>query len=405
MILLLTIAAEIAVEEAKRQAALDELNILDTPAESEYDDITRLAAEICQTPISLISLIDNSRQWFKSKHGLDASETPREHAFCAHAIKTPREVFVVPDSREDIRFAKNPLVTGAPNVVFYAGVPLVSEHGNAYGTLCIIDNKPKKLTDNQIELLKALANQVVKLFELRKANAKLILSQQELQRKNAELEKFAYTVSHDIKTPVSNLHTIAGIMKEDYSAQLDEEGQRFIDYLINSSAKVKNLVDGILKYYTTDELANLKLEPINVVPFLKQTAEFVNFNDKVTFNYPTNTAEIEVNKVALEQIIINLTNNAIKYNDKETIEISYSFSQDATHYFFTVKDNGMGIEAAKLPNIFGLFTTLNTPDRYGKKGTGIGLSTVKKLVECLGGDITVESTPGTGTEFTFSIKK
>src|SRR5687768_8051418 len=112
--------------ENARLEALAEYNILDSLPEKDYDDITRLASEICQTPISLVSLIDAKRQWFKSSHGMEASETSREFAFCGHAILHPEEIFIVPDSREDKRFAENPFVTGDPNVIFYAGVPLVN---------------------------------------------------------------------------------------------------------------------------------------------------------------------------------------------------------------------------------------------------------------------------------------
>lgn len=153
--------------EASRLRALYDFDVLDTIAEQAYDDLTRLASAICKTPISLISLIDSNRQWFKSKVGLNATDTPREHAICSHAIQTPHELFIVNDARADARFADFPAVTGEPNVRFYAGAPLVTSGGHAIGTVCVIDTVPRTLDAEARECLRALARQVVLLLEQR----------------------------------------------------------------------------------------------------------------------------------------------------------------------------------------------------------------------------------------------
>ncbi|MEQ8324971.1 MAG: SpoIIE family protein phosphatase [Vicingaceae bacterium] len=159
--------------EKKRQEALEEYSILDTLPEAEYDDITYLASYICEVPISLVSLIDDKRQWFKSHHGLDAEFTPKEMAFCAHAINDQDNMLLVSDSRKDKRFHDNPLVTGDPHVIFYAGIPLVTGAGYPLGTLCVIDNKPNKLNKTQIKALKSLSNQLMSLLEARKVSFQL----------------------------------------------------------------------------------------------------------------------------------------------------------------------------------------------------------------------------------------
>jgi GAF domain-containing protein len=151
----------------KRMAALWEYKIMDTPPEQAFDDLTQLTSFICGTPIALVTLLDLQRQWFKSSFGLSVSETPLEHAFCAHAIKQER-VFLVPDATRDDRFSSNPLVTGEPNIRFYAGAPLITPDGVAVGTLCAIDRVPRQLSQEQQDALAALARQVIWALELRK---------------------------------------------------------------------------------------------------------------------------------------------------------------------------------------------------------------------------------------------
>jgi hypothetical protein len=176
------ITPTIPSNEQERLQALYEFEILDTLPEKDFDHLTTIASQICSTPISLITLIDASRQWFKSTHGISVTETDREYSFCAHAINTPQRIMVVPDTRLDERFADNPFVTDEPKVIFYAGVPLVTEKGYALGTLCILDNKPRTVSEEQYDALRALASQVVRLLELRKKNRELSETKEALEK-------------------------------------------------------------------------------------------------------------------------------------------------------------------------------------------------------------------------------
>ncbi len=154
--------------EEARLASLQRLRVMDTVEEKVLDNLTELAATICQTPISLISLVDEKRQWFKSHHGLSTRETPRRDAFCAHAI-IANELFVVPDTLQDSRFVDNPLVTGAPDIRFYAGAPIMVDDGLNVGTLCVIDRKPRQLDEHQRRSLEILRDAVAAHLELRRA--------------------------------------------------------------------------------------------------------------------------------------------------------------------------------------------------------------------------------------------
>jgi PAS domain S-box-containing protein len=163
--------------EQQRLAALRSYHIMDTVSETDFDELTELAAAICGTPIALISFVEKDRQWFKSVRGLDIRETNRAESFCTHAINYPDELFQVEDTRKDSRFSDNPFVTGTPNIVFYAGQPLVDSEGLAIGSLCVIDDQARKLTQQQQSALRTLARQIMNQLELRRTVRRLEISE------------------------------------------------------------------------------------------------------------------------------------------------------------------------------------------------------------------------------------
>jgi len=392
------------INEKQRLAALESYSILDTLPEEDYDNLTAIAAEICGTPISLVSLLDDKRQWFKSHHGLDVSETPKEYAFCAHAINEDDDIFIVQDSRTDERFSDNPLVIGDPRVIFYAGIPLLSDNGLPLGTLCVIDHKPKLLSQGQINSLKSLSKQVINLLELRKKNIRLKKVVEKLEEKNEELERFAYIAAHDLKSPLNTINTTAEVLSECYESHFDEDGKKMLGFIKSSTYKLKGLIDGLLEYSKSDSVLKEGVTHIGIQELKNDINGLFSYDNSLKLDISSKLKRIATNRTALNQILINLVSNAIKYNDKDEVEIQIEIIENGDYYEFVVKDNGPGIAKENQNKIFQIFKILAPTDKFGESGNGIGLATVKKIVEKMGGNITLESSLGEGCKFYFTLK-
>ncbi|MFL1897188.1 ATP-binding protein [Aquimarina sp. 2-A2] len=393
------------VNEVERLRSLQNLNILDTLPENEYDNITELAAFICNTTTSLISLVDEERQWFKSRQNMPLSETHRKHSFCAHAINNPEETFIIPDATKDQRFFDNPLTCSNTPVIFYAGVPLLDKEGHALGTLCVIDDKPNTLSPKQEKALKKLALQVEKLFELRKANSTLEETKESLKNHNDLLQNFAGIVSHDMKMPLSNMIITSDLLQKKYDNVLDASGLKYMTYLKKSAMSLSHYITNILDHYESTAYSRENVQSFDINTLLEDIVELLQIKYDCEVHLPDLNIEATCNRTALEQIFLNLIGNSLKYNDKNTIQIFIDAKEMPNYYEFSIRDNGIGIEKEKIDSIFELFTTVGHLDRDGNKGHGIGLSTVKKLVETLKGTITVDSQIGSGTTFTFTVAK
>ncbi|MBP2832715.1 GAF domain-containing sensor histidine kinase [Aquimarina sp. U1-2] len=395
------------INEGFRLEALKSLDILDTQSEKEFDDITTLANFLCDTKVALISLVDKDRQWFKSKTGLSVTmcETPRKNSLCSHAILEPDKPLIIKDTREDTRFNAVEIFLEDHPVIFYAGIPLIDKDGFALGTLCVMDSKPRELSKIQLESLQALARQVIILFEINKKNNDLEKIQTQLKKKNEALREFAKVIAHDLKMPLANIVTTTDLLKLVLEGKLDEESLGYFDYIKTSSFSMSTYINDVLEHYESENLVQNKPERFHLNQLLDEIVELLSIQRGSSIHFPENDPILDCNKLALKQIFFNLIGNSIKYNDKDEIIVRIETTADEKFNYFRIADNGMGIPENQLDSIFDLFTTAGAVDRSGNKGNGIGLSTVKKLVENLGGSITVTSKEKEYTTFDFSIKK
>ena len=391
------------INELERISSVQKYRLIDTLPESDFDNITSLVATICDVPISLITVLDADRNFFKSHHGLEIQESPRDMSFCGHAILHEDDIFIVEDSRKDVRFKDNPLVTNL-KAIFYAGVPLRDQNGLVIGTLCVYDHKPRQLTSLQKKALITISKQVMNLFELRLNNRLLDETKQELTDRNSELNKFASHVSHDLKSPLANIISLTNFLKEEEGNTFTEESVEFINYIEESAESLKDYIDGILMHYKTNELLIADKELVSINQLLGSVQRMHMLDDN-QFKINSSGDQVFINKAAVTQILINLVDNALKYNNKPAPEVTINVSEDKNFYIFSVLDNGNGIPDNQSNDVFKLFNTNDQTDSLGKKGTGIGLFTVQNLVKKLGGLVTLQSKLGEGSTFKFTIEK
>ncbi|BBH54653.1 GAF domain-containing hybrid sensor histidine kinase/response regulator [Fluviispira sanaruensis] len=394
--------APLPSDEKERLVKLENYRILDSIPEQDFDDLTFLASHICKVPIALISLVDKNRQWFKSKIGLNASETSRDLAFCSHAI-LQEEVFIIPDSLKDERFHDNPLATGAPNVRFYAGAPLQTSSGHRIGTLCVIDNIPRDLTLEQIKALQALARQVISQLELRLSTAN---AENAIKTKSA----FFANISHEIRTPMNGIIGMTNLLLDALVKPANIDKLKIIQ---NCSNSLLDLINDILDFSKLEvDKVELEINPFSLQSLVKEIVELLNVKASekgITLSYQHNSSIPLVligDRMRIRQILMNLVSNALKFTAKGNIEIlSQAILIDVKKWkiSLSVRDSGIGISEDVINKLFVSFSQADasTTRKYG--GSGLGLAISKRLCEKMGGTIWVESSVGKGSTFSFTF--
>jgi signal transduction histidine kinase len=394
----------IPINEAARLEALRQYHVLDTAREREFDDLVWLAARICETPIALVSLVDQHRLWFKGRYGLEVTETPRHDSFCAHAILGAPKMLIVPDATQDERFAGSDLVKGEPYIQFYAGAPLVTPEGQAVGTLCLLDLKPRELTDIQKTALRIVSDQVMNQLELRRRLDELGRTSDDLRAANKELEGFSHVISHDLRGPLRAITSFAEILRARHASQLTTRGMEMLGQIEQISGGTAATLEAFLG------LLRLKKQPLHKTSIdMKELVE--NVVREVQMQSAGPPVRVTVgplpgawgDQAQLHQVWVNLVSNALKFSRGRTppvIEIGGKEEADRLVYF--VKDNGTGFEMNEAKQLWTAFGRLHGSEI---EGTGLGLSIVRGIVARHGGTVWAEGATDRGATFHFALPK
>ncbi|HVL48206.1 MAG TPA: GAF domain-containing sensor histidine kinase [Candidatus Thermoplasmatota archaeon] len=386
-------------DEAARLAILHAYAILDTPPEEAFDDIARVAAHVTGMPIALVSLVDAQRQWFKAKVGLADEETSREVSFCAHAIHEPALPCIVENPRADPRFADNPDVLGGLGIRYYAGVPLVSSAGPAVGTLCVIDRTPNRLSVAQIETLQALARQVVRLLETRRAARELDEARRLLasQARALALHDLVMGVAHEVGNPLTSMRIAAARLAEEVERLRVTTPSASVDTAARCARTLGTGVERLSGLaHALRRITEASTEPTSEVTIERLVAMAVEEAGPgaipVALEMATE-ATIRGRCHELAKALASLLDNARDAMRGSSQAVRVRASADGFHARLEVRDDGCGIAPEHADRMFTPFFTTK-PD-----GTGIALAIARRTIEDHGGRVTFESEPGRGTVF------
>ena len=390
--------------EAERVAALRSYDVLDTGAEAAYEDLVALASHICGAPIALLSLVDADRQWFKARQGLDVAETSRDLAFCAYAI-LGSDLMIVPDASQDPRFSGNPLVTGAPDIRFYAGAPLATPDGYALGTLCVIDRVPRTLTPEQQRALAALGRQAVAQLELRRNIKSLRDAYERLQELDRLKSEFVAAVSHELRTPLTSISGGLQLVLDD-DAAVSGDYRDLLSGALRSSKRLIRITNDILDLSKL-QAGRLTLERsrCSVNALMATACETVGYllegRTRIRLTPSDGDQVVDADSGRIVQALVNLLSNALKFSPvSEPVSIS-AVGHDRV-VDIVVRDEGPGIDPESLARLFRPFQQLPAAALAGG-GTGLGLVITKGIVEQHGGSIAVTTGVGSGSSFIVTL--
>ncbi len=400
----------IPFNDAQRLEALESYDVLDTAPGEALDCLTRLACRQFDVPVALVSLVDKSRQWFKSKQGLDTSETHRKVAFCAHAILSD-EPLVVLDATKDARFASNPLVSDDPAIRFYAGAPLITQHGFRLGTFCIIGLAPRQdFADDEVAALTDLANAAMQILDLDKHAKRHSAANAEARfAANARTELLS-TVAHEIRSPIATLVEYTRALKSGLFGPLgDKRSEELSSLMAETAQQVMDITDRTLELAGSRAgEVGIRDERISVQDLFEKVERFAanlkrESGSPISFAVPAQGIDFSGDRTFVMQMLMNLVTNAFKYGDAgASVELRAEVNETGV-LELTVADSGIGMSGEDIERALEPFSRIRHPNREDLGGTGMGLSIVKRLVELHGGRLVMESAVGEGTRATLQF--
>ncbi|HEX8312723.1 MAG TPA: GAF domain-containing sensor histidine kinase [Chthoniobacteraceae bacterium] len=399
------------LEDTARLEALRDSALLDVPDDEAFDRFTKLAAQLLGCPVSLVSLIDKERQFFKSAHGLppelaSVRETPLSHSVCQHVVATGQPLMIM-DARDHPLLRGNGAISEF-GVVAYLGAPLITREGHALGSLCVIDMKPREWSEASIEILQDLAAMVMTEIDLRITGRKLRTTNLALQMTEVQRDELVHMIVHDLRNPLSSM-LLALEMVDEVSLRKDQSDLLKIARI--SGDRLLGMVGEILEANKA-EVGPLRLNRTPVSPSemlliaqeqVARSAEAAGVNLKACIAPGVGTVLMDGGK--MQRVLVNLLANAIQHSPGEsTVTTSVEISDRGDALVFTVEDRGEGIPAALLPVIFDKYNPA-AGRKNGAPSSGLGLASCKKIVDAHGGEICVSSEVGEGSVFRVTIPR
>lgn len=394
-----------------RASRIDKYHLLDELPPRELQAIVDLTARVCEVPSAAINLITHNQQRQVAASGFEASVCARDDSMCATVLEAPS--LAVPDASEDVRFATNPFVTGdVGDVRFYASAPLVTPDGVTIGRLCVFDDVPRTMTQQQQDAMEVLAQHVTDLLELRRRSgqlesslAELTRTRDELRRSNDNLAAFAGQVSHDLRTPLTAILANAELLADEPAVVSDPALAPLATEVVSAGLRMARMIDDVLAYaqvagrlsLTDTDLDVLVANVLNDLgPRLRELGARVQVGPLPTVRADTGQ---------LYAVLLNLVDNAAKYSGDAPPDIVIGCRQESACWTIWVQDEGVGIAPERLEDIFAPFVRLRTPGGTAVEGSGIGLDTVRRIVEAHGGRVGLESSPGLGSTVWFTLPR
>ena len=383
----------------ERLAALRGTGLMDSAPEEAFDRLTRLAVKLLHAPVSLVSLVDDRRQFFKSQVGLiepwaTARETPLTHSFCQHVVSTGQP-FIVTNALENSMVRDN-LAIPELGVIAYAGMPLVTDEGETIGSFCAIDTRARVWTEEELEVIESLAASAMTELRLRRTVA-------ELQRTAELKDELIGLVSHEIRTPLGGILGTLRLIEMDLDPAADNQ---LVHMALSSAERLLRLTNDLLSLEQI-ESGKFLIEPkpesaTNVLQIAADTMTAAAAEKQIAIAVAPNTLRVLADSDRIVQILTNLIGNALKFSPEDST-ITLAAEPHASMVRFVVRDQGRGIPSDKIEKVFQRFAQVEAADKHEKGGAGLGLAISRAIVEQHGGKIWAESEPGRGSSFYFTL--
>ncbi|MBG0828629.1 GAF domain-containing sensor histidine kinase [Planomonospora sp. ID67723] len=382
-------------DPARRREELDELGALEPVHEPRYDAVADLAAQLCQAPMALVNLLGADDQHVKGRAGRPASGIERL-PFCPHAVTGP-QVLEVHDALADPRFRDDPVVVGEPHARFYAGAPVVGSRGQALGTVCVLDQRPRRLTAGQRRALAELADYAADLLRLRHYAGLSGQAARQLQDAEELKQRFLRTVNHELRTPLTAISSYLQLIQD---GDLDEATeQEFLGVIERNSDRILHLIDELLLLSSlTARTAPFHPARVDLTELARHAvvdALGKAWNNSVTLTlHSRNEVTAWADARRVDQALTQLLDNAIKFTPSGgAVDVTVLDRPAPT---VEIRDTGIGIGADDLPHVFEDFYRAPEAEENAIGGTGVGLAIVKEVIRMNRGDVRIESEPGDG---------